>query len=62
MALFYELLLLFFCIATILKMSDRPQRSLRPRKPYPYLPPDVSFNSNLDLRSRSDQIPPPQLQ
>ena len=54
MALFYELLLLFFCIATILKMSDRPQRSLRPRKPYPYLPPDVSFNSNLDLRSRSD--------
>lgn len=43
-------------------MGDRPQRSLRPRKPYPYLPPDVRLLYTPDWRPRPSQISPPQLQ
>ena len=49
-------LLSLFLFSDYLKMADRPQRSLRPRKSYPYLPPDVRSPSITDLRSRSPRI------
>ena len=45
-----------------LKMSDKAQINLRPRKPYQYLPPDVSSLCNIDLRPRPNRIPPTSLQ
>ena len=43
-------------------MDERPQRSLRPRKLHPYLPPDVFYIPILDRRPRPDSFSLLQLQ